>query len=294
MKYAWIQDHRDEFPVKAMCRVLQVSKSGFYKSRHAKPSERAIRSQRIREHVRQVYEESDGIYGSHKITKHMENDDSLETACRTTVAKAMQEMSLKSKVSKKFKPTTTQVDPSKKPAANLLDQVFSAEAPNRKWVTDITYLATETGWVYLACVLDLFSRKIVGWAIQDSLATPLVCEALRNAIESRRPDARKLLHHSDRGCQYTSDMYQTTLKTLGITCSMSRTGCCYDNAVMERFFWSLKHEWTNHRIYADLNEAKFSVFEYIEAFYNSQRLHQALRYIPPDEFEKLNQQTTAA
>lgn len=294
MKYAWIQDHCDEFPVKTMCRVVQVSKSGFYKSLHAKPSERAARSQRIREQVRQVYDESDSIYGSHKITRRMKNDDNLETACRTTVAKAMQEMGLKSKVSKKFKPTTTQVDPSKKPAANLLDQVFSAEAPDRKWVTDITYLATETGWVYLACVLDLFSRKIVGWAIRDSLATPLVCEALRNAIESRRPDSRQLLHHSDRGCQYTSDMYQTTLKTLGIDCSMSRTGCCYDNAVMERFFWSLKHEWTNHRTYADLNGAKLSVFEYIEAFYNSKRLHQTLRYLTPDEFERLHQQTIAA
>ncbi len=294
MKYAWIQDHRDQFPVAVMCRVLRVSTSGFYGSRRGKPSERAARSQRIREQVKELYDQSDSIYGSYKITERMKNDDQLETACRNTVAKAMQEMGLKSKVSKKFKPTTTQVDPTKKPAPNLLDQVFSAEAPDRKWVTDITYLATAQGWVYLACVLDLFSRKIVGWAISDSLATPLVSRALRHAIESRRPDASQLLHHSDRGCQYTSDRYQKTLETLGITCSMSRTGCCYDNAVMERFFWSLKHEWTNHRSYADLQEAKLSVFEYIQTFYNSNRIHQTLGYLTPNQFEKRFQQNLAA
>lgn len=294
MKYAWIQDHRDQFPVTVMCRVLLVSTSGFYDSRQARPSERAARSQRIREQVKRLYHQSDRIYGSYKIAKRMNNDHALETACRNTVAKAMQELGLKSKVSKKFKPRTTQVDPSKKPAENLLDQVFSAEAPDRKWVTDITYLATTKGWVYLACVLDLFSRKIVGWAISDSLATPLACQALRHAVETRRPDASKLLHHSDRGCQYTSDLYQKTLQTLGITCSMSHSGCCYDNAVMERFFWSLKHEWTNHRSYADLQEAKLSVFQYITTFYNTERIHQTLGYLTPEQFEQSFQQNLAA
>jgi len=294
VKYAWIQDRRDEFPVSVMCRVLRVSRSGFYGSRGAESSERAARSRLIREQVKELYDKSDSIYGSYKIAKRMKNDDQLESACRNTVAKAMQEMGLKSKVSKKFKPTTTQVDPTKKPAPNLLDQVFSAEAPDQKWVTDITYLATAQGWVYLACVLDLFSRKIVGWAISDSLATPLVSRALRCAIESRQPDSSQLLHHSDRGCQYTSDVYQKTLKTLGIACSMSRTGCCYDNAVMERFFWSLKHEWTNHRSYADLQEANLSVFEYIQTFYNSNRIHQALGYLTPDQFEQRFRQSMPA
>jgi len=156
---------------------------------------------------------------------------------------------------------------------NRLDRDFTADAPNRKWVTDITYLATATGWVYLAAVVDLFSRKVVGWSIGASLATELVSEALRQAIERRRPDCRGLLHHSDRGCQYTSDAYQGTLKRLGIECSMSRRGCCYDNAVMERFFWSLKHEWTNHERFANLEEARLSVFRYIETFYNSERIH---------------------
>jgi putative transposase len=287
MKYAWINDRRDEFPVKAMCKVLEVSRSGFYKSLHAQPSERALRSQRIRDQVKRLHAESHGTYGSYKISKVMNENDELESACRKTVAKAMQEMGLKSRIRKKFKPKTTEVDPSKKPAKNLLDQVFSAEAPNQKWVTDITYLATASGWVYLACVLDLFSRKIVGWSISDSLETPLVSKALLNAIESRRPDTSQLLHHSDRGCQYTSDEYRGILKRLGITVSMSHVGYCYDNAVMERFFWSLKHEWTNHYEYADLEEARLSVFKYIETFYNNQRIHQTLNYKTPDQFETL-------
>jgi transposase InsO family protein len=167
------------------------------------------------------------------------------------------------------------------PAPNTLDQDFTADAPNRKWVTDITYLATATGWVYLAVVLDLFSRKVVGWALGPTLETELVSTALRRAIETRRPDGQRLLHHSDRGCQYTSTAYRQTLKTLGIACSMSRTGCCYDNAVMERFFWSLKHEWTNHEQFATLKDARLSVFRYIETFYNSERLHQTLGYQSP-------------
>ena len=216
----------------------------------------------------------------------MQNDDNLESACRNTVAKAMNEMGLKSKVSKRFTPVTTQSDPSKKPAENILNQDFDADAPNRKWVTDITYLPVAGGWVYLAVILDLFSRKVVGWSISESLATPLVSDALRKAIESRNPNTNELLHHSDRGCQYTSDEYQRTLRTMNITCSMSRTGCCYDNAVMERFFWSLKHEWTKFEDFDDLKEARLSVFQYIETFYNSRRIHQALGYKSPNHFEE--------
>ena len=215
----------------------------------------------------------------------MSQRDHLESACRNTVAKAMRELGLKSKVRRSFVPTTTKVDPDKRPASNLLDQDFDAQAPNRKWVADITYLTTAHGWVYLAVVMDLFSRRIVGWSIGDSLATTLVSEALRAAIERRRPEGRQLLHHSDRGCQYTSDDYQKTLDTMGITCSMSRTGCCYDNAAMERFFWSLKHEWTNHDHFIDLADARASVFKYIDLFYNRKRIHQALGYTSPEQYE---------
>ena len=167
-------------------------------------------------------------------------------------------------------------------------------ADQSQWVTDITYLATAQGWVYLAVVLDLFSRKVVGWALGESLETELVSTALRRAIEARRPEGQQLLHHSDRGCQYTSAAYQQTLQALGITCSMSRTGCCYDNAVMERFFWSLKYEWTHHQAYADLEAARFSVFKYIETFYNTARLHQALDYQTPDQYEADHAPVTAA
>ena len=286
MKYAWVKDNSDSFPVVAMCRAFQISKSGYYRWLKAEPGVRTQRSLRIRASVKQVYEESNQIYGSYKIADQLGKDDRLEAACRNTVATAMREMGLNSRVSKKFTPITTVSDPSKVPAPNILDQIFTADAPNQKWATDITYLPTKSGWVYLAVVLDLFSRKVVGWSISESLATPLVSTTLRNAIEARKPDTKSLLHHSDRGSQYTSDDYQKTLRTLNITCSMSRTGCCYDNAVMERFFWSLKHEWTKFEHFADINQARRSVFQYIETFYNSKRIHQTLGYKTPDEFEE--------
>ena len=286
MKYAWIEQHRDSFSVKTMCRVLQVSTSGFYKWLRAKPSLRAQRTEAIKTVVRQVYDQSHGIYGSYKIVEKLKSNDQLESACRNTVAKAMQEMGLKSRVSKKFKPTTTVSDPTKQPAPNVLEQNFQATAPNQKWVADITYLPTLSGWVYLAVVIDLFSRKVVGWAMSDRLTTPLVTAAMRNAVESRRPEVGTLLHHSDRGCQYTSAAFQQILTTMKITCSMSRTGCCYDNAVAERFFWSLKHEWTKFESFADLEEARWSVFKYIETFYNSERIHQTLNYKTPDQVER--------
>lgn len=294
MKYAWIGEHCDSYPVALMCEVLEVSKSGYYDSLDRQPSERARRHARIQAAVREVHAQSHGIYGSYKIAQQMKQSEHLERACRNTVARAMRELGLKSKVSKGFTPTTTKADPTRQPAPNTLDRDFTAEAPNRKWVTDITYLPTAQGWVYLAVVLDLFSRKVVGWAIATSLATELIAAALQRAIESRRPEGKQLLHHSDRGCQYTSEAYQKILNTLGIECSMSRTGCCYDNAVMERFFWSLKHEWTKHESFKNLEDARWSVFKYIETFYNRQRLHQTLGYLSPDMFEALFAQASAA
>lgn len=294
MRYVWIRQHRDSFPVAVACEVLNVSTSGYYAWLDREPSPRAQRTDRIHRAVTEVHTASHGIYGSAKIAEALEERDDLETACRNTVATAMRELGLKSRVSRAFTPTTTRVDPTRTPAPNTLAQDFTAEAPNRKWVTDITYLPTEQGWVYLAVVLDLFSRKAVGWAIGDSLETELVGTALRRAIEARRPHGGQLLHHSDRGCQYTSDAYQRTLKALGIQCSMSRTGCCYDNAVMERFFWSLKHEWTKHERFADLEAARLSVFKYVETFYNPVRLHQTLGYQSPDQFEADHAPATAA
>jgi putative transposase len=294
VKYAWITEHRDSFPISVMCDALSVSPSGYYDSLERLPSDRAKRHERIQQAVEQVHAESHGIYGSYKVAEVLQKREDLETACRNTVAAAMREMGLKSRICRRFKPTTTQTDPTKQPAENKLDRNFTADAPNRKWVTDITYLATAAGWVYLAAVVDLFSRKVVGWSISTSLETELVTNALRHAIERRRPDGKRLLHHSDRGCQYTSDAYQKTLRTLGIDCSMSRRGCCYDNAVMERFFWSLKHEWTNHERFANLEEARLSVFRYIETFYNPVRLHETLNYLSPDQYEADNAPAVAA
>ncbi|MBC8036571.1 MAG: IS3 family transposase [Rhizobiales bacterium] len=294
MKYAWIREHRDSFPIAVLCEVLEVSASGYYAWLDRPPSPRAQRHVQIQQAVQQVHADSYGNYGSYKVARQLAQRPELESACRNTVAKAMRELGLKSRISRAFTPTTTQADPAKQPAPNQLAQDFTATAPNRKWVTDITYLPTAEGWVYLAVVLDLFSRKVVGWALSNSLATELVSAALRQAVESRRPVGQHLLHHSDRGCQYTSDAYQQTLRTLGIQCSMSRTGCCYDNAVMERFFWSLKHEWTNHEIFPNLEEARLSVFRYIETFYNPQRLHQTLGYLSPNQFEAVHAPATAA
>ena len=285
MKYAWITQHRDSFPITVLCDVLLVSTSGYYGSLGRQPSSRADRHQRIQQAVQQVHAESHGIYGSHKVAQVLHDRDDLESACRNTVAATMRELGLTSCVRKTFQPTTTPADPTKQPAANKLAQDFTADAPNRKWVTDITYLPTTAGWAYLAVVVDLFSRKVVGWSLSPSLATELVCEALRRAIESRRPQGSQLLHHSDRGGQSTSDAYQQTLRRLGIECSMSRTGCCYDNAAMERFFWSLKHEWTSHRTDNNLEDVRRSVFLYIESFYNPVRLHQTLGYLSPDQYE---------
>ena len=286
MKYAWIKKHRDEYSVVRMCSAMRVSTSGFYRWLKAKPSPRAQRTAAIEQAVKKAHQDSNGIYGSRKIAQILKSDETLDSACRNTVAKAMKELGLKSRVARKFKPRTTVSDPTKKPAPNILAQDFKAKAPNQKWVADITYLPTRGGWVYLAVVLDLFSRKIVGWKIGDSLEMTLVTGALRNAIESRRPNTETLIHHSDRGCQYTSKAFQKILRTTNIECSMSGKACCYDNAVAERFFWSLKKECTQFEEFKDLEDAQQSVFRYIELFYNSVRIHKTLEYLSPEQFEK--------
>jgi hypothetical protein len=182
VKYAWINQHQSEFPVTVMCRVMSVSRSGFHDSLNRPPSERSRRTDRIRESVAQVHQKTDAIYGATKIAEELKHRVDLETACRNTVAQAMKELGIRSKVGRKaFRPTTTQVAPSKRPAANVLDQEFTATAPNQKWVTDITYLAA---------VVDLFSRKVVGWSVSQSLATDLVQAALRVVIEKRRGDRK--------------------------------------------------------------------------------------------------------
>ena len=220
MKYAWIQEHQDSYPVQTMCCLLGVSRSGFYKWLDAAPSPRAIRSETIKATVRRVFEASRGIYGSKKIAHELQKSTAVEKACRNTVAKAMKEMGLKSRIYRRFRPTTTVADPSRQPAANLLNQEFHAARPNQKWVADITYLPTSSGWVYLAVVLDLFSRKVVGCSMSKSQAKELITAAIRKAIQTRKPSAGTLLHHSDRGCRYTSESYRcsSTSKPFTIQC----------------------------------------------------------------------------
>jgi len=197
VKYAWIQEHQDSYPVQTMCCLLGVSRSGFYKWLDAAPSPRAIRSETIKATVRRVFEASRGIYGSKKIAHELQKSTAVEKACRNTVAKAMKEMGLKSRIYRRFRPTTTVADPLKQPAANLLNQEFRAARPNQKWVADITYLPTSSGWVYLAVVLDLFSRKVVGWSMSNSLATEVFSDSVtvrdaRNAVPVVAPEVETL------------------------------------------------------------------------------------------------------
>jgi putative transposase len=267
-----------------MCRVLEVSRSGYYDWVGRPQSARAQRHEAVKKAVLQVYQEQHGIPGSRKICEELTQSDDLPKACRNTVQSAMTALNIEGTYPRRFKPVTTQSNPDHVPAPNTLNQDFTATAPNQKWVTDITYIWTENGWVYLAVMLDLFSRKVVGWEMKDSLETALIEACLRKAVEARRPGSN-LLHHSDRGSQYTSESYRTVLDSLKMACSMSRKGCCYDNAVSERFFWSLKHEWTNHRSYATLDDARFSVYQYIETYYNRLRRHEALDYNTPEGYE---------
>jgi len=295
VKYAWIEEHRGDFTVRACCRVLGVSVSGYYRHRSAPPSARAICQQAADEAVAQVHAASHGIYGSRKVAQELKLGPGDIALARNTVAASMRRQGLQSKVNRKTRPRTPQSDPQAAKDANVLNRDFEATGPNQKWVTDITYLPTDRGWVYLALVTDLFARKIVGWAIADHMRTSLVVDAIRHAAEARRPGPGlrhpdgvrqddTLLLHSDRGCQFTAEAFRTMLGTLGIRQSMSRVGECYDNAVAESVFGSLKGEWVDHEHYAGLADARRSVMRYI-GFYNGQRRHQSLGYQTPDEKE---------
>lgn len=285
MKCAWVKEHAVIYPITMMCRLLEISTSAYYDRQTRPPSQRTVQRQQIEAAIKQIHAEQHDIPGSRKIARELLERPELPKACRNAVQAAMTDMGLSGADPKrKYKPITTQSDPSKMPAPNTLNQEFTATGPNQKWVTDITYIWTAEGWVYLAMMLDLFSRKVVGWEMGQTLETSLVEGCLRKAVESRRPGPN-LLHHSDRGCQYTSDKYQQMLVSLRMSCSMSRTGCCYDNAVSERFFRSLKHEWTNRRNYSTLEDARFSVWQYIDVYYNRMRRHETLGQQTPESFE---------
>lgn len=238
------------------------------------------------EQIREAHEHSRLTYGSPRVTAELK--DRGVSVCENTVAKFMREDGIKAKVKRRFVPRTTDANHADPIAPNRLDRDFTAEAPNRKWTCDITYVPTGQGWLYLAVVMDLFSRKIVGWSMREHMKSDLVREALEMALRTRRPPSG-LLHHSDRGVQYACEEYRRLLSENEIERSMSRSGNCYDNAATESFFGTLKSELVNETRYATHDEARRSLFEWIEVFYNRQRRHSSLDYLSPEGFEaKLN------
>lgn len=232
--------------------------------------------------IRKIHADSDGTYGSPRI--HRELIDQHIACCVKTVARLMKINGIRADLPKRFVPQTTDSNHEHPVFENKLNREFSATLPNHKWLCDITYIHTDEGWLYLSAVMDVWSRKIVGWAMSEKIDTQLCSDALNMAIQTRRP-GKGLLHHSDRGSQYASEMYQKQLGLMGIACSMSRTGNCWDNAMMESFWGSLKTEHVYRRKYKTRQEAKVSIFLWIEGWYNRRRRHSALGYMSPEAFE---------
>ena len=281
MKYIFMEEHEKEFSVKRMSCVFKVSRSGYYRFLFATLSIRAVENKRLLEEIKTVHKESRETYGSPRI--HAQLVLQGEHCSRKRIARLMNIEGIQAKMKRRFR-VTTQVDLLAKKAPNLLQQNFASEKPNQRWVADITYIATAEGWLYVAAILDLFSRRIVGLAMGERITTELVKNALKQAINHRRPD-KGLIHHSDKGCQYTSHAFQKELALYSIVCSMSGTGNCYDNAAMESFFHTLKTEHVYFESYKTRQQAKQSIFEYIEIFYNRKRSHSTLGYLSPVNFE---------
>jgi putative transposase len=282
VKFAFIKANLSSFAIRAVCRVLDVSVSGYYAWLKRPVSKRARRRAALAEKIKTVHDENLNVYGSPRVYKALKAEG--EAVCENTVASVMQEHQIRPKTTRKFIPCTTDSNHQQPVAENRLDRQFKAELPNQKWAVDITYIPTGEGWLYLAGVLDLCSRKIVGWSMADHMKTELVSDALTMAI-MRRGKHPGLLHHSDRGVQYASDAYQHLLQLNNMEPSMSRKGNCWDNACAESFWATLKKELVNHEQYATRAQARQSIFEYIEVFYNRQRLHSSLGYLSPEAFE---------
>jgi len=282
MTFRFIEAHRDRWPVRLLCETLAVSPAGYYAWRGRPASAQQQRREALLVAIRAVHAEVKARYGSPRI--HAELVARGQDCCVNTVAKIMRHHGLVAKTAPKFR-CTTDSDHDLPVAENLLDRQFDADAPNEAWVADITYIPTREGWLYLAAVEDLYSRRVVGWSMADRLASRLVVDALALAVERRLPD-EGLLAHSDRGSQYASDHYQRLLVQHGITCSMSRKADCWDNAPMESFFASLKKELVHDADFATRAVARTAIVEYIEVFYNSQRRHSSLGYVAPAEYEQ--------
>lgn len=267
MKYAFIREQSARHSTERLCRVMGVSTSGYYDWRERGPSAHARRDQELVGMIRDSHFNSHQIYGSPRVFDDLKADN--QKVSRKRVARLMQEQQLVARCMKAFKRTTVS-DPNLPVASNLLKQDFTATAPDQRWTSDITYIKTDQGWLYLAAVMDLYSRAIVGWSMDKHMTVDLVVTALNMALKNRKLTAELTLH-SDRGSQYCAHLYQQLLSEHKITCSMSGTGNCYDNAAMESFFHSLKTEWVHHYRYETRDVARCSIFEYIEVFYNRQR-----------------------
>lgn len=283
MKHTFMGARVGEFQVKRMCRVLGVARSGYYAWRRRSPSTREQANQALMRLIQTEYRNSRQTYGSPRIQAVLRRKG--VTCGRHRVAHLMRQEGLCARPRRKGHPVTTQRQPGVVPAPNRLNQDFSAPAPNRKWVSDFTYIETGEGLLYLAVILDLFSRRVIGWAMSETMDTSLVESALHMALVSRQPQAG-LLHHSDQGSQYTSAAYLDCLNTALTQISMSRVGNCYDNAVIESFFSTLKTECVTGP-FLTRAQARTTIFEYMEVWYNRQRLHSTLGYISPVDFEQL-------
>ncbi len=264
-----------------MCSTLKVSRGGFYVWLGRGESRRSKENRRLVVLIREEHERSRGTYGSPRM--HAALKKRGETCSLNRVDRLMREAGIRSKVKRKFKKTTDSKH-AHPVAPNLLGQDFWVSAPNEVWVSDITYIWTDEGWLYLASTLDLYSRMVVGWSMSACMPSSLVEDALKMAIDRRSPPPG-MIHHSDRGVQYAAGVFQGLLEQHGVVCSMSRKGNCYDNAVKESFFHTLKTELCDHEHYRTREEARASVFEYIEVFYNRERLHSTIGYLSPLEFE---------
>ena len=281
MNYAFIETHRAEWSIAGMCEALEVSTAGYYVWREREISTSQQRRAGLTVQVEAIHAEVKARYGSPRM--HAELVDRGHDCCVNTVARIMQEAGIAAKTKRKYRQTTDSNHPN--PVAdNLLDRQFDPTARNESWVTDITYIPTREGWLYLAAVEDLFSRRIVGWSMAATMTSRLVVDALAMAVARRLPGS-DLVAHSDRGSQYASEHYQLLLAGNGIACSMSRRGNCWDNAPMESFFATLKKELVHDEDYATRAQATASIFEYIETFYNRIRRHSTLSYVSPADFE---------
>lgn len=282
MIYRFIREHTDKFRVGKMCRVLKMSRTAYYRWLSRPVSQRKEQDKVIKEQIVRIYKQSRKTYGSPRIRRKLAKQG---IHCgKKRVERLMREADIKAIQKRKFK-VTTDSKHNLPVAENILDRNFGVGSPNMSWASDITYINTDEGWLYLAAVMDLCSKRIVGYSMQKYLARELVIEAMKMAVANRHPD-RGLIAHSDRGSQYASYDYQKLLKTNGFICSMSRKGNCWDNSPMESFFKTLKTELVYHRHYKTRAEAKLEIFEYIEVFYNRFRLHSGLGYETPEEFER--------